>query len=291
MRKILTISLIIALVTGTLLLTGCKKSEETQEYKITVYLESGVTGTPEAGTHEYSQNEQVAYEYGLERGYVDLQVSLDSATVDSSGVVTVTGAHSLNAYCEPDPEAFALNVSVAGGVEGSPASGVYYYYPGDQVDYNYTLLEDYQDLSVELDGDPISTSGTINMDADHLLVVSATLHYDVTGTWLMTEEYNDDSSFSVTLTFTGDDLSGTVTDSDGGIGTYTVNGTLVEFNLEFPEISYEYSGFLTTEDNMSGYADRKLPDGTTVSGTYNAVRTSDILQSQGGSRKGKGNLR
>lgn len=290
MRKLLTISFIIAILAGTFFLTGCKKSDEVTEFQITVYLESGVTGTPEAGTHEYSENEQVPYEFSLERGYIDLQVRLDSVEVDPSGVVTVTGAHSLNAYCEPDPDAWELTVSIAGGVDGTPETGTYYYYDGDQVQYDFTLKEDYQDLTVELDGDEIPVSGTILMDADHLLVVSATLHYDVQGTWLMAEEYNDGSSFDVTLTFSGTDTAGTVTDSDGGIGTYTVNGTLVEFTLVFPEISYEYSGFLTTEDNMSGYADRILPDGTTTTGTWTAVRTSDILMSPGTSRPGKGRL-
>jgi hypothetical protein len=290
MRKILTIFLFFAILTGAFLYIGCKKSEETdEEYTLTVFLATGVEGTPAAGTQTYSKDEQVDYEYSLEEAYTNLRVTLDDVDVESSGVITITGNHTLQVYADPDPDAFALTVSVSNGVTGTPTAGTYHYFEGTQIDYDYTLQENYINLIVRLDAEEIENSGTITISQAHTLSAVATLHYDIQGTWTMEEQYDDESSFIVTVTFTGDSQGGTVVDSDGGIGTYTVTGVQVTFTLEFPTVAYEYTGLFTTKDLMSGSSNRIVSGGTTSPGTWTATRSLASSSATAVSQNNKGN--
>ena len=293
MRKILTISLFFAFLIGPLLLLyiGCKKTEETDSYTLTVTLASGVTGTPGAGTYTYSKDEQVDYEYNLEEAYTDLSVTLDGVEVENSGVVTITGNHQLNAYADPDEDAYPLTVNRSSGVSGTPSTGTYYYFEGTQVDYNYSLNENYIDLVVKLDEVEVEPGGTITIAGEHTLTATATLHYDIQGSWTLEEEYDDESSFDVTVFFTGDDTSGTVVDSDGGTGTYTVDGVQVTFTLEFPIITYEYSGLFIDVDTMSGTSVRIISGGSTISGDWVATRTSAGASTTRVSQNKKGTVR
>lgn len=293
MRKILTISLFFAFLIGSLLFLyiGCKKSDETNSYTLTVTLESGITGTPEAGTYTYSKDEQVDYEYNLEEAYTDLSVTLDGVEVENSGVITITENHQLNAYAEPHEDAFELIVNRSSGVSGTPATGTYYYFAGTQIDYNYSLNENYINLTVELDGEDIENSGTITISDDHVLSATATLHYDIQGSWTLEEDYDDESSFDVTVIFTGDDTSGTVVDSDGGTGTYSVDGISITFTLEFPSITYEYSGLFTNADTMSGTSKRIISGGATIDGDWIATRTSTGSSTTAVSQNRKGTVR
>lgn len=277
MKRILTIILFFALITGAFSHMGCKKSDETDEFKLTVSMTAGVTGTPEAGAHIYSNNEQVPYEYTLEYGYVDLRVILDGVEVDPSGVITITGTHVISSASGPDPAAFPLTVAVTDGVTGTPSAGIYYYYAGDQVDYSFALADDYENLSVKLDGVDVPSSGTVNVSKAHVLTAGGTLHYEIQGDWSMTESYGDGSYFEVTLTFSGDDESGTVTDTDGGVGTYTVDGIIVNFDLVYPDVTYQYTGFFPTKDTLSGNATRTVSNGNVYAGTFGATRNSSTL--------------
>ncbi|MCP5108867.1 MAG: hypothetical protein GY950_36120 [bacterium] len=284
MRKIFIISLCFALFTGIGLNTGCKKSEDTTEFSLTVTSGAGVEGTPGSGVYAHTKDEQVAYDYTLKENYIDLKVTLDAVDVEPNGTVTMADNHILIAQAEPNPDAFSLAVSLAAGVEGSPASGLHYHLPGTQVAYNYTLKDNYQDLEVKLDDVVIPSSGTITITKDQIMVVTATLHYDITGSWTLREAYLDDSLFEVTVTFTGDDTSGTVADSDGGTGTYTVDGTYVVFNLDYPEISYAYTGFFTEENDMGGSATRTITGGESHTGSWAATRNATTIGQKASSR-------
>ncbi len=291
MRKILTISLFFAILAGALLHIGCKKSEENDAYTLTVFLANGVEGTPAAGTQTYSKDEQVAYEYSLKEAYTNLRVTLDEAEVESSGVITITGNHTLNTYADPDPDAHALTVNVSNGVSGTPTSGTYHYFEGTQIDYNYTLQENYKDLTVKLDAEEVENSGTITISQAHTLSATALLHYNIQGSWTLEEQYEDESSFVVTVTFTGDSESGTVVDSDGGTGTYTVDETQVTFTLEFPIITYEYTGLFFNEDIMSGNSNRIVSGGTTSPGIWMATRSLASSSATAVSQNNKGNYK
>jgi hypothetical protein len=289
MRKILTLSMIFAILTGTLLHIGCKKSDEADVFSLTVFINPGVTGTPGTGTYTYEENDQVTYDYSPRDAYINLRITLDGTEVANSGTITITQQHTLNASADPDPAALPLTVSLSGGVIGTPAAGVHYYFPNTQVDYSYSLAEDYKDLEVIFDGAAVASSGTITILQDHTLTARAILQYDIRDPWLLQEQYTDGSEFVVTLTFSGDIESGTVTDSDGGTGTYTVQATSVSFTLEFPDITYEYNGVLTGRDNMAGSSSRIIRGGETIIGGWTATRSSLISPAAPASNNNKGN--
>jgi hypothetical protein len=275
MRKILTLSMVLAILTGTLLHINCKKSDETEVFSLTVFVNPGVTGTPGTGAYTYEENDQVVYDYSAKDAYINLRVTFDGDEVANTGTVTITGQHNLNASADPDPAALPLTVSLSAGVTGTPTAGVYYYFPNSQVDYSYGLAEDYKDLRVTFDGVEVANSGTITiLQDDHALNATAVLQYDIRDPWLLEEKYSDGSEFTVTLTFSGDIEGGTVTDSDGGTGTYTVQGSSVNFTLEYPDITYEYNGSIISRDNMTGFSSRIIRGGETITGDWTAVRSS-----------------
>ena len=85
-------------------------------------------------------------------------------------------------------------------------------------------------------------------------------------------EYDDGSAFQVTLIFTGTNEEGTVTDSQGGSGTYTVNEYhFVEFTLVFPEVSYDYGGYFDGSHTISGSRERNTT-ANIFTGTFSATR-------------------
>jgi len=68
-----------------------------------------------------------------------------------------------------------LTVTVGEGVTGNPAAGSYTYNKGDNISYSYSLSSNsYNDLTVLLDGNKATTSGSFTMDSSHNLSASAT---------------------------------------------------------------------------------------------------------------------
>jgi hypothetical protein len=167
---------------------------------------------------------------------------------------------------------YNLTVNLDDGVKGTPEEGIYTYEPGDVVQYSYELVDSYSNLVVKLDGQEIDASGSITISKNHTLSATTDPVYNITGSWELEEEYDDGSSFKVTITFTGSSESGTVADSHGGTGTYTVDTyNRIEFNLEFPDMTYEYDGKFSDVDTISGDAKRKSSTDS-VSGTWTATR-------------------
>ena len=106
----------------------------------------------------------------------------------------------------------------------------------------------------------------------------------------MTEAYNDGSSFNVTATFSGDFAHGTVTDSQGGSGTYTYDNTTVKFTLVFPDVTYEYTGTFSDANTMSGTCKRYQTSANVINGTWTATRSTSSVAAFGNttnSNKGK----
>lgn len=69
---------------------------------------------------------------------------------------------------------YTLSVTVGEGAEGTPIAGTVEYKKGTVVNYSFTAKTGYKKLSVTLDGAAVSDSGSITMNADHTLSVSAT---------------------------------------------------------------------------------------------------------------------
>jgi hypothetical protein len=76
---------------------------------------------------------------------------------------------------------YTLTVNRSEGVEGSPTAGTYTHKKGETVSYNFSRSSGYTDLIVTLDGNPVSSSGSIVMNADHTLSASTTKIGRVTG--------------------------------------------------------------------------------------------------------------
>jgi hypothetical protein len=68
---------------------------------------------------------------------------------------------------------YTLTVTVGEGAQGDPTNGATKYKEGTTVNYNYSLQSGYKDLQVRLDGEVVSPTGTIIMNRDHILAITA----------------------------------------------------------------------------------------------------------------------
>ncbi|MGE5339981.1 MAG: Ig-like domain-containing protein [Candidatus Omnitrophota bacterium] len=93
---------------------------------------------------------------------------------------------------------YNLQVTRGDGVDGYPETGTFSYNQGATVNYNYTLKQGYKNLVVTLDGLVASASGTISMEADHVLSASATA-------------VDDPPDVNISTPADGSEVSGTVT--------------------------------------------------------------------------------
>lgn len=268
----------------------CKKAD-VETKTLTVIVSTGVTGSPAAGEHTLEVGQDQAYAYTLDAGYEKLTVLLDGNAIAASGKFTVSGNHVLQAYSN-DNLTHKLIVTKADGVSGTPAAGTYWHLKGTQLPYSYSLAAGYDRLGVTLDEKTIASSGTLTISADHVLRATASRKYDVQGAWILSESYNDGSSFTVTLTFSGSNTSGTVTDSQGGIGTYDYLDDTLDFTLVFPEVTYLYEdGEFSSETTVSGTCKRYQNADNTVSGTWTATRSAGTAAVPRASSGAKGKAR
>ena len=168
---LLIIGGVAAIIIAILLL----KKKETN-YTLTVEKGEGVDGTPSTGTYTYLAGSGVSYNYTLQEGYGDLSVMLDGSNISSSGTITMDRNRTLSIAAGKQ---FTLTVNRGSGVTGDPASGTYVYIDGDIIDYNYSISNNFSNLTVTLDGNNVSASGQITMDQNHsLMSTSQNPNYD-----------------------------------------------------------------------------------------------------------------
>ncbi len=287
-----TIPVLSVLLLMVILACGSCKEAEVETGTLTVIVSEGVSGNPAAGTYTVQVGETWAYSYSLEAGYSKLTVLLDGTEVGASGLLNITGSHNLQAYSDDNLQ-YTLTVSWGDGVSGTPVAGTYRYKQGTVVPYTYALIDGYTDLSVKLDGVDADASGSITMSEDYSLYAGAEVKYDVRGPWILTESYDDGSAFEVTVTFSGTLTGGTVTDSEGGVGTYEFTDDTVDFTLVFPDVTYKYSdGDFTDENTMSGDCERYQDEDNAIDGSWTATRVSAASTAPGvTARSGKGRFR
>jgi hypothetical protein len=276
-RKTIPILAVVILVV-MLFSSSCKKTDVGTSV-LTVLVSEGVTGVPASGVYNFVTGNQLQYNFKLNEGYKKLTVLLNGTEIAASGTLTISADLTLKAYAD-DNYQYALNVTVAAGVNGTPAAGTFSHAPDSLVNYSYAAEAGYGYLVVTLDGTEVESSGTITMSADHTLSASASAVKNILGSWLLVETYTDDSSFNVTATFSGNYTSGTVTDSDGGSGTYTFVGATVAFTLVFPAVTYEYSGGFDDNDSMSGTCKRYQSSASVISGYWTATRKTAAAASR-----------
>jgi len=94
------------------------------------------------------------------------------------GSVVAVGA--LVYFLTKKPKENTLTVSLGDGVDGTPVNGTHPFKKGSSVSYNYSLKTGYANLNVKLDGMDAAASGTIKMDRNHTLTVTASKTFTLT---------------------------------------------------------------------------------------------------------------
>jgi len=266
-------------------ISSCKSSDtvnETNDYTLTVSLSTGIDGSPTNGTFIYPKDHVINFNYSLKSGYSNLQVKLDGAVVNSSGTFTMNTNHNLEVNAEAGGS-YTLTINVGNGVTGTPATGSYSYSNNSIVNYNYNLENNsFTNLQIKLDGVVVNPSGSITMNTNHTLTATSnsnSANYDVRGDWkgTMRDSNGDDDLFVVT--FTGGSASSgttsgyTVDNSSIGTGTYSVNGSNIDFTLLYGNGARHFSltGTLSNQNNMSGTWIWTTPDGQ-WNGTFILVK-------------------
>ena len=148
------------------------KAIATQYFTLAVVKGEGVIGLPEDGTSQCKEGETIQYSYYLENGYKNLVVRLDGASIPSSGSITMDKSHTLTVSADTIVK-YTLTVTKGAGVDGIPEHGTYTYDEGSTAVYNYSLKSNYKNLTVKLDGVKVDAGGSIDMNSNHSLVVSA----------------------------------------------------------------------------------------------------------------------
>ncbi|UCH93906.1 MAG: hypothetical protein JSV88_27070 [Candidatus Aminicenantes bacterium] len=90
-----------------------------------------------------------------------------------AGVAVVAVVVALLSKKKKETKTYVLTVTRGEGVDGTPNTGTMTYNEGTTVNYNYSLQSGYKDLEVRVDGNVVSSSGTITMDRDHTLSATA----------------------------------------------------------------------------------------------------------------------
>jgi hypothetical protein len=275
MKKILTPLLLIAVIAGLMLNSGCKQDENQTIYRLIVTLGAGASGTPVSGSYNYIAGETIDFSYNLSDGYDTLIVKLDDEEVEASGQITMNGNHTLEAYGSSGSGEYLVYVALGTGVEGEPEGGYYRRDAGAEIPYNFSLLDGYTNLTVTLDGTEVDNPGVLTVSDDHTLYVYAEVEYLIQGQWTLQEQYTEGSAFEVTLTFAGDVRNGTVFDSDGGTGTYEVDGDDVTIHIYYPDVTYEYTGTFSDKETMSGDSKRYTSETEYSKGVWQAVKNTE----------------
>lgn len=156
---------------------------------------------------------------------------------------------------------YTLTVTLGAGCTGTPTATASYK-KGTVVNYNYTPANGYCNIQVKVDGVDVPDLGTITMDKNKTLTVTADA-VDIRGTWYFTTTGLTSSNFNAQ--FVGTASSGTVTLVEfTNTGTYTVTGENVDFTITGP---LHFTGKFETSNKMSGSISF-----TGGSGTWSATR-------------------
>jgi PKD repeat protein len=198
-----------------------------------------------------------------------------NGTVGGAGAVTVA----------PRPHR-SLSVSVGAGSSGTPAAGTYDHLEGDTVPYAYSVADCYEGLAVTLDGTPVPSSGTVLMNADHALAVTASLKtFTVTATagaggtvsppGVTTLNCGASQGYTITANY-GFHIEDVQVDgvSAGAIGTYTFTGVVANHTLSAtfsPTPTQTLAVSLGTGISGTPAATASYPRGTSVNYAYTAA--------------------
>ncbi len=176
---------------------------------------------------------------------------------------------------------YTLTVTLGAGCTGTPAI-LGNHKKGTVVPYSYTALDGYIDVNVLLDGVAVPASGTITMDKNKALTVSAEA-LGIRGTWTMLfVATNVVKNFTYSMIFSGSLSSGSIAFFDWA-GTYTVTGNNVAMNFSlYQPNDLVMTGSFTGTNAMAGTAvlTNLLIDGVHVTdANWTATRTAPTAYS------------
>lgn len=251
------------------------------EYKLTVAVGTGVSGTPASGTSTYKKGKKISYSFTLKDGYKNLRVYLNGAAVSAAGEIEMNRQHYLVAAAT-EVSYYDLTVTLGTGVTGSPAAGVTTHKEMTSVAYSYAEASGYTNLKVQVDGVDASAQGTLLMDRGHALSATAEKIPDASGQWQLTFTMVKKGTVTTVATFIPNPpyIRGFVRTSGGGFD-YSVGG---HYELKGREIVmwfgsyynvYSFNGSLNDDDNrMSGlcWIESGDPPNILDSGTWSAYR-------------------
>lgn len=220
------------------------------EYTLTVNTDSGITGSPAAGTYQYREGSTVSYQYSaIDRA---LSVSLDDISVPLSGSFVMDMNHVLKAQ-----KAFTLTIKIENGITGTPTAGTDQIQKGTIVFYKYTAGGSL--LSVKLDDKSMPSFGSFMMDKDHILKVS---FVDIRGEWrfILKDDSDTQAKPQLLLSFSGTKTNGDVrgdpnnsywSDFGGRCGDYQVSSNLVSLFID-GYTYYVLNGEFESSNSISG---------------------------------------
>lgn len=183
---------------------------------------------------------------------------------------------------------YELSVDMGEGVTGSPAE-TQRYKKGTIVDFNYSVLPGYEQLSVKVDGADFDPSGMVIMDSHHSISVTA-MKSIPSGTYSGTtdQEYPvelcvSNASGVSAVTYYGITMDSAVNEYGYSINL-TLSGNFYEIitgsTFSFSDTSLDLSGTFTTSGipgitgNWDLHYDSFIYGVFTGSGTYDAVQTA-----------------
>jgi hypothetical protein len=168
---------------------------------------------------------------------------------------------------------YTLTVTLGAGCTGTPAATATYK-KGTVVTYNYTPLAGFGLVKVTVDGVAAPAAGTITMDKNKALAVTATA-LDIRGTWNV--NFTGSSGISTfQIVFTGTTTSGTwklngYTDT----GTYAVTGG-ENVSFTFNGAPWTFTGKFETNNKITGtHAWPAIGLSGTWTGIRNGTSTAD----------------
>lgn len=131
---------------------------------------------------------------------------------------------------------YTLTVNRGDGVEGDPTSNSYTYKKGEQVSYSYQARSGYGNLSVTLDGAPVSASGSFEMTGNRTLTATTEPQGFITNKDTMEIQEDTTAEFTVRLaTMPQEDVNvavGRVDAPDSDPDIQVVSNAILTFTTE-----------------------------------------------------------
>jgi hypothetical protein len=158
-------------VVGVVLYFMLKKKPR---YDLSVSVGTGVTGNPSSGTTTHTKGETVSYNYSLQPGYSDMNVTLDGNQVPANGAITMNQNHTLNATSSANEPGFVTNVDDVTVPEEGTADFKVKLSQQPAANVNVTVNRHSGDSDISVQSGSLITFTTSNWDTYQTVTLTAT---------------------------------------------------------------------------------------------------------------------